>query len=248
GTYTSGTAWILDTGVSTTTGDLNVDTTNAAYFIGDSFEDDNRHGTHKAGIIAAIDNDVGVVGVAPGAPVVPVKVCDSEGTCPAGCVLRGFNHIATYAEVGDVVNISLTADFVGDGRLEELLRRAISMAILRSDGANYVTGSGNNGECLDKMREELLPASMNKLHLTTVTAYNEDGTFRSRSNYGSAIDFAAPGQNIESLDIDGGMYTTDGTSSATAFVSGIFLVQGFVSSDGTVTDPDGVDISKAHLE
>ncbi|HLD43956.1 MAG TPA: S8 family serine peptidase, partial [bacterium] len=114
--------------------------------------------------------------------------------------------------------------------------------------ANYVTGSGNNGECLDKMREELLPASMNKLHLTTVTAYNEDGTFRSRSNYGSAIDFAAPGQNIESLDIDGGMYTTDGTSSATAFVSGIFLVQGFVSSDGTVTDPDGVDISKAHLE
>ena len=73
-------AWVLDTGIDFDHPDLNVDTFKSkSFIIRTTGEDDNGHGTAVAGIIAAIDNEIGVIGVAPGAPVVAVKVLDKNG-------------------------------------------------------------------------------------------------------------------------------------------------------------------------
>ncbi len=75
-------AWIIDTGIDLDHPDLNVDAAIGKTFVTRTTtpEDDNGHGTHCAGIVAAIDNTVGVVGVAAGANVVPVKVLDKRGS------------------------------------------------------------------------------------------------------------------------------------------------------------------------
>lgn len=84
GTTYTGTAkaWIIDTGVDLDHPDLNVNTTLGRNFISTSKtpDDDNGHGTHCAGIVAAKANTIGVVGVAAGAQVVPVKVLDRRGS------------------------------------------------------------------------------------------------------------------------------------------------------------------------
>ena len=68
------TAWIIDTGIDLDHPDLNVDQSRGRNFISTSKtpDDDNGHGSHCAGTVAAIDNNIGVVGVAAGATVVPV--------------------------------------------------------------------------------------------------------------------------------------------------------------------------------
>ncbi|MBT8296083.1 MAG: S8 family serine peptidase, partial [Gramella sp.] len=78
-------AWILDTGIDLDHEDLNVNVTKGFNAFtsgkdGRSLDDGNGHGTHVAGTIGALDNNVGVVGVAAGAKVVPVKVLDSRGS------------------------------------------------------------------------------------------------------------------------------------------------------------------------
>src|SRR5512133_3529224 len=77
-TYTGNAkAWIIDTGIDYDHPDLHVNTSLAKTFVrSSSADDDNGHGTHCTGIVAAINNEIGVVGVAPGAQVVPVKVLD----------------------------------------------------------------------------------------------------------------------------------------------------------------------------
>ena len=69
----------------------------------DAFTDGNGHGTHVAGTIAALANGVGVVGVAPGAEVISLKVFDSDG---GG---------ASYGTIISATNISIVA-YAGDGR------------------------------------------------------------------------------------------------------------------------------------
>src|SRR6056297_3566652 len=82
GDGTGKTAWIIDTGIDFEHEDLNVDASRGRNFIrtNKSADDDNGHGTHCAGTVAAIDNEIGVVGVAAGATVVPVKVLDRRGS------------------------------------------------------------------------------------------------------------------------------------------------------------------------
>ena len=92
-TYTgSHVAWIIDSGVDLDHPDLNVDVARSAYFVSrvSSADDDNGHGTHVAGTIAAIDNDIQVVGVAAGATVEPVKVLDRRGS---GSLSVSYTHL-----------------------------------------------------------------------------------------------------------------------------------------------------------
>ena len=81
----SNVAWVIDSGIDLTHPDLNVDSSRGfnAFTSGrdaGSANDGNGHGTHVAGTIAAINNSIGVIGVAPGATVIPVKVLDSRGS------------------------------------------------------------------------------------------------------------------------------------------------------------------------
>ncbi|MBA4058509.1 MAG: peptidase S8, partial [Marivirga sp.] len=75
------TAWIIDTGIDLDHPDLNVDKVRSKSFIQDqtSANDENGHGTHVAGIIGAMNNRFGLLGVASGATLVALKVLDTEG-------------------------------------------------------------------------------------------------------------------------------------------------------------------------
>jgi len=102
------TAWIMDTGIDLDHPDLNVDVSKSVSFIsGEDANDLNGHGTHVAGIIGAIDNDIGVVGMAEDANVIAVKVCNQFGDCPKSSFLDGIEHIIENASSFDVVNVSL---------------------------------------------------------------------------------------------------------------------------------------------
>ncbi|MEN9839634.1 MAG: hypothetical protein RL177_1113, partial [Bacteroidota bacterium] len=104
-------AFVLDSGIDLTHPDLNVQTANGftAFTSGKdaNLNDGNGHGTHVAGTIAARNNTIGVVGVAAGAPVVPIKVLDSRGSGSYTGVIAGVNHVAARGKAGDVANMSL---------------------------------------------------------------------------------------------------------------------------------------------
>jgi len=109
-TYTgSKKAWIIDTGIDLNHPDLNVNVAAGKTFVARTStpEDDNGHGTHCAGIVAAIDNSVGVVGVAAGAPVVPVKVLDKRGSGAMSVIIAGVDFVTANGVAGDAANMSL---------------------------------------------------------------------------------------------------------------------------------------------
>src|SRR5665648_573712 len=101
--------YIIDTGIDLTHPDLNVDVESGKTFIARTTtpNDDNGHGTHCAGIIAAIDNNIGVVGVAAGANVVPIKVLDKRGSGAYSVVMAGVDFVIANGSPGDAVNMSL---------------------------------------------------------------------------------------------------------------------------------------------
>ncbi|TAL62712.1 MAG: S8 family peptidase, partial [Bacteroidetes bacterium] len=109
---TGKTAWIIDTGIDFTHPDLNVDAARSKTFIttgpdSKNAKDGNGHGSHVAGTIAAINNSIGVVGVAFNATVVAVKVLNSQGSGSNSGVIAGVDYVGATAVAGDVANMSL---------------------------------------------------------------------------------------------------------------------------------------------
>jgi subtilisin family serine protease len=103
---------IVDTGLDYTHGDLDVVSGDPCFdAFGGNCQDDNGHGTHVGGIVAALDNDQDVVGVAPGAVLYGVKVLDSTGFGSDADVIAGLDWVLYYATRVDppirVVNMSL---------------------------------------------------------------------------------------------------------------------------------------------
>lgn len=225
------TAWIIDSGIDLDHPDLNVDTRNSASFLGgkdsNNPDDQNGHGTHVAGTIAAIDNDFGVIGVAAGAKVVSVRVLDRRGSGSISGVIAGVDYVAANASNGDVANMSL------GGGVSTALDNAVNSA---SSACPFVLAAGNESENANNHS----PARVNGGNIYTVSAMWEGDTWASFSNYGNPpIDYCAPGVYILSTYKNGGYETLHGTSMAAPHVAGILLL-GNISSDGTVLgDPDG---------
>ena len=95
-------AYVIDTGIDLDHPDLNVDAASGFNAFsggkdGRSLDDGHGHGSHVAGTIAAIDNNFGVIGVAAGATVIPVKVLSSRGSGSTSGVIAGVNHVAANA-------------------------------------------------------------------------------------------------------------------------------------------------------
>ncbi|MDH3697717.1 MAG: S8 family serine peptidase, partial [Flavobacteriaceae bacterium] len=112
----NGVAWIIDSGIDSAHEDLNVDASRGFNAFtngpdGDLSADGNGHGTHVAGTVAAIDNEVGVIGVAAGATVIPVKVLNKRGSGSYSGVIAGVDHVAANGSNGDVANMSLGGSF-----------------------------------------------------------------------------------------------------------------------------------------
>ncbi|MFD2036167.1 S8 family peptidase [Belliella marina] len=232
-TYTgSKKAWVIDTGIQLNHPDLNVDQTIgfSAFTKGKDtgFDDGNGHGTHVAGTIAAIDNSIGVVGVAAGAIVVPIKVLDSRGSGSNAGVIAGVDFVAANASVGDVANMSL------GGGVSTALDNAVISASNR--GIKFVIAAGNSGANANNYS----PARANGANIYTISAMNSSDTWASFSNFGNPpIDYCAPGVGINSTWISSGYRSISGTSMAAPHAAGV-LMWGNPSTDGFVIgDPDG---------
>lgn len=223
----SNVAWIIDSGIDLDHEDLNVDASRGfnAFTSGrdaGSPDDNNGHGTHVAGTVAAKDNSVGVIGVAAGATVVPVKVLDSRGSGSYSGVIAGVNHVAQYGQAGDVANMSL------GGPVSQALDDAVLAA---SSKVRFALAAGNDSANANNSS----PARVNGANIYTVSASDSSDRFASFSNYGNPpVDYAAPGVSINSTWKNGGYNTISGTSMASPHVAGILLL-GNISNGGTVS-------------
>jgi len=188
------------------------------------FQDYHGHGTHVAGIAAALDNDIGSVGVAPGATLWSFKVLRPDGTGTTGMILAGIDGVTSKAAEIEVANMSL--GFIGTSQ-------AINDAIARATdaGVTFVVAAGN--DAIDA--SEFSPA--NSPDVITVSALADfdglpgglgsptcrsdvDDTLADFSNFGPAVEIAAPGVCIFSTWKDDGYNTISGTSMASPFVAG----------------------------
>ena len=236
--YASGagkTAWIIDTGVDFTHPDLNVDVTRARTFVGvgpdsKTASDNNGHGTHVAGTIAAKNNSEGVIGVAYDATLVPVKVLDRNGSGAYSDVIAGVDYVAAAATPGDAANMSLGGPASG----------ALDAAVLSAanNGVLFGIAAGNDGADANNSS----PARVNHQNVFTVSAMDNADAFAYFSNFGNPpVDYCAPGVSIQSCWKGGAYNTISGTSMATPHVVGLLLLNGTaIHSDGYVlADPDG---------
>lgn len=178
--------------------------------------DDHGHGTHVAGTIAAVGNNrIGVIGVAPGAQVMAVKILDTTGSCDESVCAQGIVYAADRG--ADVINLS----WGGDGQ-SHAIADAVDYAY--SLGAVLVAAAGNNGADATGFSPGAL------WNVITVAATDHSDARASFSNWGSRIDVAAPGVDILSLQAAGttlgqtvgeGYTRLDGTSMAAPHVTGL---------------------------
>lgn len=232
------TVWVIDTGIDLNHPDLNVDVARSANFVTrDTSPDDlNGHGTHVAGTIAALNNSIGVIGVAPGASVVAVRVLDRRGSGTTSGVIAGIDYVAANGSSGDVANMSL-----GGGVSTSLDNAVIAAA---ATGVKFALAAGNESDDANNHS----PARANGANIYTVSAMDSNDTFAYFSNYGNPpIEYCEPGVSIYSCYKDGGYATLSGTSMATPHLAGL-LALGAVKNGGTVkSDPDGnADIIGVH--
>ena len=232
------TAWVIDTGIDLDHPDLTVDVARSVNFAAgrNSPDDQNGHGTHVAGTIGAIDNGVGVVGVAAGATLVAVRVLDRNGSGTFADVIAGVDYVAANGAPGDAANMSLGGGF------NQTLNDAVIAA--SNKGILFALAAGN--ESADASTKS--PASAEGPNIYTVSAMDSSDVFASFSNFGNPpVDCAGPGVGVLSTFNDGGLATLSGTSMATPHVTGILLL-GMPSFDGTVSgDPDGNPDPICHL-
>ena len=230
-------AWIIDSGIDLDHPDLNVDAARSADFTNSrkGADDENGHGTHVAGTIAAIDNNEGVVGVAAGATVVAVRVLDRRGSGSYSGVIAGINYVADKGQSGDVANMSLGGGF------SQALNDAV---IAASSKVKFALAAGNESTNANSKS----PASANGNNIYTISAMSQGDNWASFSNYGNPpVDYCAPGVAIKSTWKDGGYNTISGTSMASPHAAGVLLIDS-ANTDGAVNgDPDGNPDPIIHL-
>jgi subtilisin len=205
---------IVDTGVSTNHPDLLVrggdcvlEETGAC---DQSYEDIDGHGTHVAGIIAALDNDIGVVGIAPEAEIYAVKSLGNDGTGTSTTIMSGINW-AIENKV-DIINLSLTTPYEDFG-IKSMVDKAVKngiMVIAAAGNVGTFTGNSNTVQYPAKYANVIAVAATNRLNQRIST-----------SSTGEEVDFAAPGDAIYSTAPGGGYATMRGTSMAAPHVTGL---------------------------
>lgn len=213
---------IIDTGIDLTHPDLNV-VNNVSYVNGaKTGNDDNGHGSHCAGIAAARNNLTGVVGVAPGARLWAVKVLSRSGSGTMSAVIKGVDYVTQHANEIEVANMSL-----GGGN-SDALNKAIAKSV--SAGVVYAVAAGNSAVDASTSSPANSPDVICVSAIVDTdgqpggagdaTSYGVDDSFASFSNFGAAVDIAAPGVNIRSTYKGGGYAIMSGTSMASPHVAG----------------------------
>lgn len=232
---------IIDTGIDANHPDLNV-VRSVSFVPNGSLEDKCGHGTHVAGIAAAKNNNIGVVGVAPGAKLVSVKVLEKNvlGRCTGSdvSVLGGINYVMAHANETDVANLSLggTKSIAENTAVARAVASGVTMVVAAGnsdeDASNFSPASeptaitvsavaDTNGKC-----GGLGPSvDLRDAHDPSKMITNTDDSFASYSNFGELVDIAAPGTKINSTvplsrNPQGYDATFSGTSMAAPHVAG----------------------------
>jgi major intracellular serine protease len=169
--------------------------------------DDNNHGTHVSGIIAAKNNEIGMVGVAPEAKIVPVKVLDKHGNGSLEDVTKGIRWSVDEAKV-DLICMSL-----GSPNPVQEVRKAIQYA--QSKGVVCFVAAGNSGVT----KSVFYPA--NYPETIAIGSIDENFNRSSFSNTGRNLDFMAPGNRILSTIPKNWYALLSGTSMAAPFAVGV---------------------------
>ena len=166
--------------------------------------DDNGHGTHIAGTIAAVHNGSGVIGVAPKAKIYAVKVVNKKGNGDLSLIVAGLNW--AIKNKMHIINMSL-----GSATGFEAVNRAVQVAV--ANNITVVCAAGNESS------DVIYPAKL--AETIAVSSMDAGNTFSYFSNFGREIDFIAPGSIIYSTAKNGKYEFLDGTSMACPHIAGM---------------------------
>ena len=178
--------------------------------------DDNGHGTHCAGIIAAVDNDIGVIGVAPEANLYSLKMLDSTGSGYSSDLIAAIEWaIQTHEDADSANDIQIISMSLGSDSGVTALETACSQAY--AHGILLVAAAGNDGNIGGIGDTVDYPGAYNSV--IAVAATDSTDKRASFSSTGPAVELAAPGVNIYST-YQGGYASLSGTSMACPHVVG----------------------------
>jgi hypothetical protein len=238
--------FVVDTGIDLYHPDLNVDVKKGfdPYIQKKkdwSLNDEHGHGTHVAGTIGALDNHFGVVGVAAGVPLVPIKVFfGPKAAYTYSGMVAGIEHIGVRAKPGDVANLS----FGGFDKSQVLDEAVLNVSNKRR--VWMVIAAGNS----KLPANAFSPARVNGPYTITVSAFQLGDIYAPFSHYGIPIKYAAPGVGVLSTWPNNRYRNESGTSMAAPHVAGL-RVLGEIDSDGFVlnypnSNPDPIAFRKSN--
>ncbi|MEA3376524.1 MAG: S8 family serine peptidase [Chloroflexota bacterium] len=246
---------VIDTGIDLEHPDLNVFNSVSclyssgggppwarSYYCDAGGDDDHYHGTHVAGTIAALDNGLGVVGVAPGARLWAVKVCDAQGSCPSSAIIAGIDHVAGHAGSIEVANMSLGGAGYNQAEydaIQGVVDAGVAFAVAAGndddDANNYSPAAFDNALTVSALADfDGEPGG----HGEPTCRTDQDDTLADFSNWGNAVQIAAPGVCILStFPIEQGEYgTISGTSMASPHAAGALALLASSNNPGNATD------------
>ncbi len=254
---------VIDTGIDYTHPDLNVagrtncvpsnedpegSEWNVEFCVDNSGVDAQGHGTHVAGTVGALDNGIGVVGVAPGARLWGVRALNNEGFGATSWVIAGINWVTAHASQVEVANMSLS----GYGR-SPAQEAAIKASV--EAGVVYVVAAGNNSVNAtaytpandpNVITVSALADSDGKAGGTGGNCAGKDDNLATFSNWGADVEIAAPGTCIHSTLPVGGSElganygSLNGTSMASPHVAGAAAVLAAKSNPNSKADVEAI--------
>lgn len=197
---------IVDTGIDIDHADLMANIKGGVNAINPtrSYNDDNGHGTHVAGTVAAANNTVGVVGGASAAELYAIKVLSSSGSGYLSDIVEGLDW--AIQNKMQVINMSL-------GTSSNVQSFHDAVIKVYQAGIVQVAAAGNSGGPVG------YPAAYDEV--IAVSAIDSSDRLASFSSYGKAVDLTAPGVSVYSSYNTGGYATLSGTSMASPHVAGV---------------------------
>lgn len=226
-------AWIIDSGIDMDNPDLNIDASRGFTAFHNSngkkwLQDEGNHGTPVAGVIGAIDNNIGIVGVAAGVTVIPVRVFDAGLHSSVSAITAGVDWVAANGTSGDVANMSIQST-VPLPTIDNAVLAAASQGII------FSLAAGNHGVHADNSS----PGRVNGPGIYTISGMDSLDIWRPY-NYGNPpIDYCAPASGSITLYNDGTIGPFGGTSIAAPHAAGVLLLGAPKIGGYVIGDPDG---------
>ena len=210
---------ILDTGIDRNHPDLKDNIIGGRNFTdegnADNWEDGNGHGTHVAGTIAAVENDSGVVGMAPEASLLIGRVLGSNGSGAYNWITNGIKWATNWrgpnSEKVRIISMSLGGSY-NDPKMHKAILEAVAEGIL------VVCAAGNEGDANTDTFEFGYPAMINEC--ISVAACDENKQLANFSNNNLQVDIIGAGVKVTSTYPKSQYAVLSGTSMATPHISG----------------------------